>query len=261
MVKMQIPGKIIAGPLCRREKREKGKKTIFPMEILCYNNSECLMEEGTKMDYLSSLLCQATRLAAEAHDGACRKGGDLPAILHAMETAQIVSTMTADEDVLAAAVLHDVLEDTALSEEELRQTVGSHVTDLVLAVTEDKRPAQSAAETWQIRKQESVERLLGERRLEVKMIVLGDKLSNIRALQRDYDLLGEQGWERFNNRNKADQGWYYQAMTDALQDLNTYPAWRELSSLVWEVFSCDRDSDQLRFDFSARNAREMDMLW
>ena len=202
MVKMQIPGKIIAGPLCRREKREKGKKTIFPMEILCYNNSECLMEEGTKMDYLSSLLCQATR-----------------------------------------------------------QTVGSHVTDLVLAVTEDKRPAQSAAETWQIRKQESVERLLGERRLEVKMIVLGDKLSNIRALQRDYDLLGEQVWERFNNRNKADQGWYYQAMTDALQDLNTYPAWRELSSLVWEVFSCDRDSDQLRFDFSARNAREMDMLW
>lgn len=217
-------------------------------------------EEKEKMEYLSSLLCQATRLAAEAHDGARRKGGNLPYILHVMETAQIVATMTEDEDVLAAAVLHDVLEDTAVTEETLRQTVGGHVTDLVLAVTENKRPEQPAEETWRVRKQESVEKLLAERRLEVKMIALGDKLSNIRALQRDYDLLGERVWERFNNKNKADQGWYYQAVTDALQDLNTYPAWRELSSLVWEVFSQDRDSDQLRFDFSARNAREMDML-
>ena len=63
------------------------------------------------MEYLSSLLCQATRLAAEAHDGALRKGGHLPYILHVMETAEIVATMTEDEDVLAAAVLHDVLED------------------------------------------------------------------------------------------------------------------------------------------------------
>ncbi len=214
------------------------------------------------MEFLSSLLCQATRLAAEAHDGARRKGTNLPYILHAMETVEIVATMTEDEDVLAAAVLHDVLEDTALTEEILRQTVGGHVTELVLAVTENKRPEQPAAETWRLRKQESVDQLLAERRLEVKMIVLGDKLSNIRALQREYDLLGEQVWERFNNPHKADQGWYYQAMTDALQDLNTYPAWRELSSLVWEVFSRDRDSDQLRFDFSARNAREMDtLLW
>ena len=212
------------------------------------------------MEYLSSLLCQATRLAAEAHDGALRKGGHLPYILHVMEKAEIVATMTEDEDVLAAAVLHDVLEDTAVTEEMLRQTVGGHVTELVLAVTENKRPGQPAEETWRIRKQESVDKLLTERRLEVKMIALGDKLSNIRALQRDYDLLGERVWERFNNKNKTDQGWYYQAVTDALQDLNTYPAWRELSSLVWEVFFQDRDSDQVRFDFSARNAREMDML-
>ena len=62
------------------------------------------------MEYLSSLLCQATRLAAEAHDGAFRKGSRMPYLLHAMETAEIVATMTMDEDVLAAAVLHDVLE-------------------------------------------------------------------------------------------------------------------------------------------------------
>lgn len=214
------------------------------------------------MEYLSSLLCQATRLAAQAHDGAYRKGGRAPYLLHVMETAEIVGTMTEDEDVLAAAVLHDVLEDTSVTEEELRETVGGHVTELVLAVSENKRREQPAEMTWSLRKQESVERLLKEPRLEVKMIALGDKLSNIRALQRDYGILGEQVWERFNNKSKAEQGWYYQAVTDALQDLNVYPVWHELANLVWEVFWQDRDSDQLRFDLGqSRAERDMALLW
>ena len=214
------------------------------------------------MEYLSSLLCQATRLAAQAHDGAYRKGGRAPYLLHVMETAEIVGTMTEDEDVLAAAVLHDVLEDTSVTEDELRETVGGHVTELVLAVSENKRREQPAEMTWRLRKQESVERLLKEPRLEVKMIALGDKLSNIRALQRDYGILGEQVWERFNNKSKAEQGWYYQAVTDALQDLNVYPVWHELANLVWEVFWQDRDSDQLRFDLGqSRAERDMALLW
>ena len=214
------------------------------------------------MEYLSSLLCQATRLAAQAHDGAYRKGGRAPYLLHVMETAEIVGTMTEDEDVLAAAVLHDVLEDTSVTEEELRETVGGHVTELVLAVSENKRREQPAEMTWRLRKQESVERLLKEPRLEVKMIALGDKLSNIRALQRDYGILGEQVWERFNNKSKAEQGWYYQAVTDALQDLNVYPVWHELANLVWEGFWQDRDSDQLRFDLGqSRAERDMALLW
>ena len=214
------------------------------------------------MEYLSSLLCQATRLAAQAHDGAYRKGGRAPYLLHVMETAEIVGTMTEDEDVLAAAVLHDVLEDTSVTEEELRETVGGHVTELVLAVSENKRREQPAEATWRLRKQESVEKLLKEPRLEVKMIALGDKLSNIRALQRDYGILGEQVWERFNNKSKAEQGWYYQAVTDALQDLSVYPVWHELASLVWEVFWQDRDSDQLRFDLGqSRAERDMALLW
>ena len=158
------------------------------------------------MEYLSSLLCQATRLAAEAHDGALRKGSRMPYLVHAMETAAIVASMTEDEDVLAAAVLHDVLEDTAVGEEALRATVGGHVTDLVRAVSEDKRPDRPPEETWRARKQESVERLLSERRLEVKMIALGDKLSNMRALQRDYNILGEEVWTRFHNPVKGRAG-------------------------------------------------------
>ena len=204
------------------------------------------------MEYLSSLLCQAIRMAAQAHDGASRKGSRRPYILHLMETVSIVGTMTDDEDILAAAMLHDVLEDTGVTEEEMRETVGSHVTDLVLALSENKRREQDPVETWKIRKQESVEKLLAERRLEVKMIVLGDKLSNMRAISRDYSLMGDKLWQNFNNQNKAEQGWYYQAMTDALQDLNNYPVWHELANLVWEVFWQEQDSDQIRFDMGPR---------
>ena len=95
----------------------------------------------------------------------------------------------------------------------------------------------------------------------MKMIALGDKLSNIRAISRDYGILGESLWERFNNKNKTEQGWYYQAMTDALQDLNAYPVWHELANLVWEVFRQDHDSDQMRFNLDSRNTRELNLLW
>ena len=212
------------------------------------------------MEYLSSLLCQATRLAAEAHDGAFRKGTHRPRLLHAMETAEIVGTMTGDEDVLAAAVLHDVLTDSDVTAEELRNTVGGHVTELVQAVSENKRRGQPREDTWQVRKQECVEKLLAERRLEVKMIVLAEKLSDMRAIARDYPAVGEKLWTRFNNPNKQEQGWYYQAVTDALQDLNTYPVWHELANLVWEVFWQDHDSDQMRFDWEERDERETDLL-
>ena len=212
------------------------------------------------MEYLSSLLCQATRLAAEAHDGARRKGTRMPHIMHAMETAAIVGTMTEDEDVLAAAVLHDVLQDTGVTEEQLRETVGSHVTELVLAVNEDKHKGEDPVETWRVRKQECVDKLLAEHRLEVKMIVLGAQLSSLRSIYREYMVEGERVWERFHNKNRAEQGWYYQAVTDALQDLNDYPVWHELANLVWEVFWQERDIDQLRFDFSPNELRELESI-
>ena len=206
------------------------------------------------MEYLSSLFCQATRLAAQAHDGAYYAGSRMPYLLHALETAQIVSSMTEDEDVLAAAVLHEAPESTLNGEGEMRETVGSHVTELVLAAAaaggadpEDRDRACQQAQ---------VEALLAERRLEVKMIVLGDKLSEVRLLQRSWQRLGEQVWGRCRCGREA-LGWYYQAMTDALQDLNAYPVWHELANAVWELFWQERDSEQLRFDMTAREMREL----
>lgn len=67
----------------------------------------------------SDILDRAILFATEAHRGAFRKGTRIPYILHPLEAAAIAATITVDHEVLAAAVLHDVIEDTAVTEEEL----------------------------------------------------------------------------------------------------------------------------------------------
>jgi len=156
--------------------------------------------------------------------------------LHPLEAAAIVSSMTDDMDVMAAAVLHDVLEDTPVTVGQVRAAFGDRITDLVCAETEDKREGQRASDTWRIRKQETVDGLRREPRLEVKMIALGDKLSNIRAINRDCQVLGDALWARFNQSDKAQIHWYYRSFADAIAELSAFPAWKELDRLIRETF-------------------------
>ena len=67
---------------------------------------------------------------------------------------------------------------------------------------------------------------------EIKMLALGDKLSNIRAVYRDYQKDGDQLWERFNQKDKAEHGWYYRSIAEATKDLTAFPAWQEYNQLV-----------------------------
>ena len=85
-----------------------------------------------------NIINKAIIFATRAHEGAVRKGSKLPYILHPLETGVIVSTMTKDEDVIAAAILHDVLEDTSVTYEELKQEFGK-AADYVKAESENKR--------------------------------------------------------------------------------------------------------------------------
>lgn len=98
------------------------------------------------------ILDKAIIFAVNAHRGQFRKGSDTPYILHPMEAAAIVGTMTADDEVLAAAVLHDTVEDTGTTTEQIREQFGERVAALVSAESENKREDQPAASTWKIRK-------------------------------------------------------------------------------------------------------------
>lgn len=184
-----------------------------------------------------TLLDEAVVFATRAHSGQVRKGTNTPYILHPLEAAVIVASMTDDPEIIAAAVLHDTLEDANVSLAEITSKFGPRVADLVKSETENKRDDQPASETWLVRKQETIDALKVEKDIAIKMLALADKLSNIRAMYRDHRAIGNQLWERFNQKDPKMHAWYYRAIAEATIELNQYPAWQEYNLLVEKVFS------------------------
>ena len=185
----------------------------------------------------SSLLDEAIAFAAKCHAGQVRKGSKTPYILHPLEAASICATFTDDVEVLSAAVLHDVVEDTEATVEDVEKRFGDRVAMLVAGESENKREGMPAAETWKIRKEETIEHLKAAEDPGVRMVCLGDKLSNIRAIQRDYDRLGDEVWQRFNQKDPKEHAWYYKALAEAMKDdLGHTAAWIEYNQRVHSVF-------------------------
>lgn len=185
-----------------------------------------------------NLLEDAVAFAAQKHAGKFRKGSKLPYIVHPMEAAAICASFTDDVEVLAAAVLHDVVEDAGVTVEELEEKFGSRVAAIVAGESEDKREDLPAAQTWKVRKLEGVEHVRNADDIGVKMVCLGDKLSNIRSIQRDFEELGDEVWQRFNQKDPAEHAWYYSTIADVLQeDPGHTEAWCEYHERVGKVFA------------------------
>ena len=184
---------------------------------------------------MPSVLEQALSFAIVCHEGMVRKSARTPYILHPLEVACIVGTMTRDEEVMAAAVLHDVVEDTPYTLDDIRERFGEHVAELVSAETENKRPDLPASSTWRIRKEESLEELAAASR-DVKMIWLGDKLSNMRSFHRSYTERGSAMWEDFNQKDPLQQAWYYEQIAELTSELSDELAWQEYNTLMHIVF-------------------------
>ncbi len=194
------------------------------------------------------MLEQAIEFAVKAHAGTCRKGSDVPYIVHPVEVMKIVATLTRDEEVRAAAVLHDTIEDTEVTFAELEQSFGSRVARLVASESEDKRRGLPATETWTVRKQETMAHL--ERAAwDTRAICLGDKLANLRDMVRDYRAVGAALWERFNaptvfggeelgiEGKRKNIGWYYLSIAEILrEDFGETPVWQEYRALAAELF-------------------------
>ena len=190
------------------------------------------------------LLKKAVDFATEAHAGTFRKGTDIPYIEHPLAAFRIVCGITEDSEVRAAAVLHDTVEDTDVSREDIEREFGKRVADLVASESENKRENLPEKDTWKIRKLETLEDLKDAGK-DTQIICLGDKLANMRDIARDYEALGEKLWERFNapeddqglDGKKANIGWYYRSVADSLRrELGRTEAWQELDRLVVDVF-------------------------
>ena len=182
------------------------------------------------------LVSEAIAFAVKAHDGMRRKKSEVPYILHPMEAAVIVSTMTADQNLIAAAALHDVVEDAGITLEEIEAKFGKRVRELVQSETEDKRADLPPAETWRIRKEESLSVLKHTDDEGVLMVWLGDKLANMRSFYRDFKVEGVQMWQRFNQKDVNEQAWYYRSIATLTERLSDTSAWLEYKTLTELVF-------------------------
>lgn len=178
------------------------------------------------------MIGEAAAFAEKAHQGTFRKGTMIPYITHPMETAVIVSAFTDDDEIIAAAMLHDVVEDAGVTREELETFFGPRVADLVMDESEDK------SRTWQERKSYTV-RHLCTASWEIKVLALGDKLSNMRCTARDYLVMGDAIWQRFNETDKRKQAWYYWGIAHAVKELKDHLYYKEYVMLCKTVFGED----------------------
>ena len=183
----------------------------------------------------TTLLDRAIVFAVRAHAGTERRGKGFPYIVHPMEAMEIVATMTCDQELLAAAALHDTVEDTDVTIEQIRTEFGDRIASLVASESDTVLDGLSVEESWHARKQAAIDRLAHASR-DAKIVALGDKLSNMRAIARDYARQGDALWDLFHAKDPKDHEWHYRGLADALSELRGTFAYNEFETLINQVF-------------------------
>ena len=183
----------------------------------------------------TELLDRAIIFAVQAHAGTERRGKGYPYIVHPMEAVEIVATMTTDQELLAAAALHDTVEDTEVTVEQLRTEFGKRIASLVADESDVMPEGMTEEASWHQRKQAAIDRL-SKASHDAKIVALGDKLSNMRAIARDYAEIGDALWSRFHAKDPKDHEWHYRGLADALRELSGTFAYQEFERLINQVF-------------------------
>ena len=184
----------------------------------------------------TELLDRAIVFAVRAHAGTERRGKGYPYIVHPMEAVEIVATMTSDQELLAAAALHDTVEDTDVTVEQIRAEFGDRVAALVASESDTFEEGVSEEDSWHARKQAAIDRL-AKASHGAKIVALGDKLSNMRAIARDYSVKGHELWNLFHAKDRRDHEWHYRGLADSLRELEDTFAYKEFENLINQVFA------------------------
>ncbi len=150
---------------------------------------------------------RAIRTAAVLHDGQKRKGeNNPPVIIHPFSVAFIISEYTNDENTIIAGLLHDTIEDTDYSYEELEKEFGTEVREITFGVSEIQKKDGKWVE-WRERKEGYIETLSNAP--EKSLIVSSaDKIHNLSSMIREREKEGEKMWEVFIPGRDA-QLWFY----------------------------------------------------
>lgn len=185
----------------------------------------------------TSFVDKAIKFAVDAHANTERRGKGFPYVIHVLEAMEIVATLTNDPELLAAAALHDTVEDTDVTVDQIRAEFGDRVASIVHAESDELDPSLPECDTWRARKQAAIDRLRVASH-DAKIVAMGDKLSNMRAIARDYDQKGDELWKIFHAPGgKADHEWHYRGLAKSLCELAGTPAYDEFTAAIDHVFT------------------------
>lgn len=160
-------------------------------------------------------------VASTAHLGQTRKGDGTPFTSHPVAVACIVSEFTQDEDIICAALLHDVLEDVpkkTYSKEDMLRDFGARVVEIVEGVSEDKDATISKEEeraTWKDRKKSYLANLETDSEGSL-MVCAADKIHNMQSTIAAYEVRGEKLWKVFN-ASKEDKLWFHRGVVKVIE--------------------------------------------
>ena len=179
---------------------------------------------------------KAIKFAVDAHADTERRGKGFPYVIHTLEAMEIVATITNDPELLAAAALHDTVEDTDVTIEQIRAEFGDRVAEIVDSESDKFDPGVSEEDSWRDRKQAAIDRLSAASR-DSKIVAMGDKLSNMRAIARDFNQVGDKIWDLFHAPGgRDDHEWHYRGLAAALCDLAGTDAYAEFCAAIQHVF-------------------------
>ena len=197
---------------------------------------------------MMNMLEEAIIYATVMHQGKTRKFGNRPFILHPLEVAQILSTMTDDVEIITAGILHDIVEDTDGTLEEIEKRFGQRVALIVSSESETDYPGEEKSATWKRRKEESLKVLRSSSDIGVKMLWVADKLANVRSLSGMYSEQGEKMWENFHQSDPEMQRWYYRSIAENVElSLNKTGAFKELIKHINFIWPGTFDSEKARY--------------
>lgn len=197
---------------------------------------------------MMNILEEAIIYATVMHQGKVRKFKSIPYILHPLEVAQILSTMTDDQEIITGGILHDIVEDTDGTLEEIRKRFGERVAALVESESEPQFSDEDRGASWKKRKEYTLRILKNSEDIGVKMLWLADKLANIRSLANMYSEMGEAVWDELNQKDPAMQCWYYKSIAESLElTLNKTGAFKELIKHINFIWPGTFDSEKARY--------------
>ena len=191
---------------------------------------------------------KAKEFAINAHKGQIRKSDkEKPMIIHPINVADILSEYGFDDNVVAAGYLHDVIEDTKYTKEDLLKAFNEDILSLVLGDTEKDKSL-----SWEERKIETIN-IVKNLDLRHKSIVCADKISNLEDMRIIFETRGEKDFSAFK-RGYEKQKWYYTEVYNSLicNEDKDYPMFARLKLLIDDVFDNNKHDDLERKIFEGK---------